>query len=171
MPITRILFAVSKKLLNIGMIVTLVVGLFFAITPINKAFALSYDGSNPVSTGRANDAVTKSYSYIRDSSGNIYGKVYLKWSERCKTSWGKINLYHAAPYDNGAYYANAVVYSYTSSGTYRTRYTCGSSGGNGAIMKGQTSCYTAQVYNGAGYIAKAKGYINWGIASGTTGWY
>lgn len=160
-----------KKVFNIGILFFLVFGLFLGVEPTSKAFALSYDGSNPVSTGCANDAVTKSYSYISDSYGNIYGKVELKWSEKCKTSWGKINLYHAAPYDNGAYYANAVVYSYTSSGTYRTRYTCGSSGGNGAIMKGQTSCYTAQVYNGAGYIAKAKGYINWGIASGTTGWY
>ncbi|KRD81485.1 MULTISPECIES: DUF2690 domain-containing protein [Priestia] len=159
-----------KKVFNIGILFFLVFGLLLGVGPTG-ASALSYDGSDPVSTGCANDAVTKSYSYIGDSHDNIYGKVELKWSAKCKTSWGKIKLYHAAPYDNGAYYANAVVYSYTSSGTYRTRYTCGSNGGNGAIMKGQTSCYTAQVYNGAGYKAKAKGYINWDIASGTTGWY
>ncbi|MFJ7725353.1 DUF2690 domain-containing protein [Neobacillus sp. NPDC097160] len=160
-----------KKLLNIGMIFTFVFGLIFAVSPAEKAFALSYDGSNPVSTGCANDAVTKSYSYIVDRYDNVYGKAELKWSAKCRTSWGKINLYHAAPYDNGAYYANANVYSYTSSGTYRKVYTCASGGGNGAIMKGQTSCYTAQVYNGAGYTAKAKGYVNWGIASGTTNRY
>ncbi|MGE7184446.1 DUF2690 domain-containing protein [Peribacillus sp. NPDC006672] len=141
----------------------------FAITPINKAFALSYDGSNPVSTGCAKDAVTKSYSGIVDRYDNVYGKVELKWSAKCRTSWGKITLYRAAPYDKGAFYANANVYSYNSSGNYREVYTCAS--GNGAIMKGQTSCYTAQVYNGAGYTAKAKGYINWGIASGMTNRY
>ncbi|WP_242486046.1 MULTISPECIES: DUF2690 domain-containing protein [unclassified Peribacillus] len=160
-----------KKLLNIVMIATLVVGLFFAITPINKAFALSYDGSNPVSTGCSKDAVTKSRSGIVDRDDNFYGIVELKWSAKCRTSWGKITLYRAAPYDNGAYYANATVFSYTSSGTYRKRYNCADGGGNGVIMKGQTSCYTAQVYNGAGYKAYARGYINWGIASGTTGWY
>ncbi|MFF2448292.1 DUF2690 domain-containing protein [Neobacillus sp. NPDC058068] len=160
-----------NKLLNIMMIATLVVGLFFAITPINKAFALSYDGSNPVSTGCAKDAVTKSYSGIADRYDNIYGKVELKWSAKCRTSWGKITLYRAAPYDKGSYYALATVWSYNSNGTLRTRYNCADRGGNGAIMKGQTSCYTPQVYNGAGYKAKARGIINWDIASGMTGWY
>ncbi|GAA3313012.1 hypothetical protein GCM10020331_002160 [Ectobacillus funiculus] len=68
----------------------LIFGLF-NVAPMSKAFALSYDGSNPVSTGCANDAVTKSYSYISDSHDNVYGKVELKWSAKCKTSWGKNN--------------------------------------------------------------------------------
>ncbi|OIK16898.1 hypothetical protein BIV60_02425 [Bacillus sp. MUM 116] len=144
----------------------------FAVSPAEKAFALSYDGSNPVSTGCAKDAVTKSYSYIVDRYDNAYGKVELKWSAKCRTSWGKITLYHAAPYDKGSYYALATVWSYNSNGTtLRKSYNCADRGGNGVIMKGQTSCYTPQVYNGAGYIAKARGIINWGIASGTTNRY
>ncbi|MBT2667092.1 hypothetical protein J7J00_16465 [Bacillus sp. ISL-4] len=43
------------------MVITLVFGLFFAIAPMNKAFALSYDNTNPYSTG----CVSKSQSLMK----------------------------------------------------------------------------------------------------------
>lgn len=55
----------EKKLLNIGLAVTLVFGLFFAIAPTNKTYALSYDNTNPYSTGCVNKSpITYETEYI-----------------------------------------------------------------------------------------------------------
>jgi hypothetical protein len=149
-----------KKLLNIGMIFTLVVGLFFSITPINKASALSYDGSNPYSTGCAyKSPITYETKYIYKNGVKI-GYVQLKGSAYCHTAWGYVKLYSPAPYDN---YAYVSIDSYTDGTTlsWRTSRSCASSGGNGMVMKGQTSCYTAQLWNKDPYKASAAAYIDY----------
>ncbi|YCI78744.1 YjfA family protein [Bacillus sp. R1-10] len=155
-----------KKLLNIGMISTFVFGLVFAVSPAEKAFALSYDGTNPITTGCSSDGVTKASKHIIDSNGYYLGTVYLKYSYKCQTSWAYMKLTNAAPIDA---FGNATVYSYTSSVTKRTSYSCSSSGGNGRINHGQISCHSAQVYNGVGYKAYAFGAAGGGTAKTT--WY
>lgn len=47
------------------MVITLVFGLFFAIAPMNKALALSYDNTNPYSSGCASKSpITYETEYI-----------------------------------------------------------------------------------------------------------
>lgn len=78
--------------------------------------------------------------------------MQLKGSAYCHTAWGYLKFYSAAPND---YYANVWVDSFN--GTTKRAFTsCASSGGNGWIMKGQTSCYTAQLWNLDPYTALAK---------------
>ncbi|MFE4430914.1 DUF2690 domain-containing protein [Peribacillus butanolivorans] len=138
--------------------------MIFAITPINKASALSYDGSNPYSTGCANKSpITYETKYIYKNGVKI-GYVQLKGSAYCHTAWGYVKFYSAAPYDN---YANVYVDSYTNGTTWRTSGSCASSGGNGRVMKGQTSCYTAQFWDKDPYKASAEVWIYSSSGSGT----
>jgi Protein of unknown function (DUF2690) len=160
-----------KKIINIVMVLTFVFGLFFAIVPINKASALTYDGTNPYSTGCAyKSPITYETEYIYKNSVKI-GYVQLKGSAYCHTARGYLKFYSAAPYD---YYANVWIDSFN--GTTKRGYaSCANSGGNGWIMKGQTSCYTAQMWDKDPYnaLAKAGIYSSSGalIQSANTGRY
>jgi hypothetical protein len=160
-----------KKLFNIGMVFALVLGLFFAIAPVNKASALSYDYTDPYSTGCAyKSPITYETEYIYKNGVKI-GYVQLKGSAYCHTAWGYLKFYSAAPYD---YYANVWIDSFN--GTVKRAYaSCANSGGNGWIMKGQTSCYTAQLWDKDPYnaLAKAGIYSSSGalIQSANTGRY
>jgi hypothetical protein len=146
-----------KKLLNIGMIFTLVFGLFFAIAPINKAFALSYDNSNPYSTGCAyKSPITYETKYIYKNGVKI-GYVQLKGSAYCHTAWGYVKLYSSAPYNT---YANVGTYRYYgTSSSWNARTFCNSSGGNGVVNKGETSCYTGQLWDKDPYNSLAVVYV------------
>ncbi|MFJ7469953.1 hypothetical protein ACIQWI_15525 [Peribacillus frigoritolerans] len=142
------------------MAVTLVFGLFLAIAPTNKTYALSYDNTNPYSTSCVNKSpitYETEYSY---KNGVKIGYVQLKGSAYSHTAWGYLKSYSAAPYD---YYANVWVDSFN--GTTKKAFTSSaSSGGNGWIMKGQTSCYTSQLWNLDPYnaLAKADLFFKWG---------
>ncbi|KKI91958.1 hypothetical protein WQ54_11735 [Bacillus sp. SA1-12] len=95
---------------------------------------------------------------INDQDYNQKGSAY------CHTAWGYLKFYKAAPHD---YYANVWIDSYN--GTAKRGYaSCANSGGNGWIMKGQTTCYTAQMWNKDPYNALAKAGIynsRWGSCS------
>ncbi|MGE7609352.1 hypothetical protein ACQKML_22365 [Peribacillus frigoritolerans] len=68
---------------------------------------------------------------------------------------GILKFLFGASYD---YYANVWVDSFK--GTIKRAFTsCARSGGNGWIMKGQTSCYTSQLWNLDPYNALAKAGI------------
>lgn len=139
---------------NISVIVVFAVflGSFFFIAPAKKAYALSYDGTNPYSTGCAyKSPLTYETEYIY-SAGVKIGYVQLKGSAYCHTAWGYLKFYSAAPYN---YYANVWVDSFNGTAK-RTYVSCANSGGNGWIMKGQTSCYTAQLWDKDPYHALAK---------------
>ncbi|MDM5455398.1 DUF2690 domain-containing protein [Peribacillus butanolivorans] len=145
--------------------------MIFAITPINKASALSYDYSNPYSTGCADKSpITYETKYIYSRTGVKIGYVQLKGSAYCHTAWGYVKFYSAAPYN---YYAKAIVNSYTNGTTRRTFTDCASSGGNGMVMKGQTSCYTPQLWDKDPYKASAEVWIytsdGWGTQNAITG--
>ncbi|MBO1510295.1 DUF2690 domain-containing protein [Metabacillus bambusae] len=160
-----------KKLFNIGIVFTIIMGLFFAIAPIDKASALSYDYTDPYSTGCAyKSPITYETEYIYKNGVKI-GYVQLKGSAYCHTAWGYLKFYSAAPYD---YYANVWIDSYNGT-TKRGFASCANSGGNGWIMKGQTSCYTAQLWDKDPYnaLAKAGIYSSSGalIQSANTGRY
>ncbi|WP_274653463.1 DUF2690 domain-containing protein [Paenibacillus humicola] len=157
------------KVLSASVLFTLVFSLTVAVAPTEKAFALSYDFTNPISTGCANTAVTEDSKYIYNKSGTKLGYIQLRFSTKCQTAWGYLKLYSPAPSDN---YGSAGIYGYNSSGLRILAFcdsTGGSKGGNGNIMKGQTSCFTGQVYDGAGNYAFAAGFV--GSYSSQTGYY
>ncbi|MCH5584793.1 YjfA family protein [Shimazuella sp. AN120528] len=136
----------------------LVVSSLFVQT--KRADALSYDGSNPYTTGCAYKSSfvyqTKSI-YMTTATGSkvILGYLQLWGSAYCHTAWAEVHLYGAAPY-NG--YANAMIHR--SNGTESN---CWSSGGNGTVDEGQHSCHTGQLWDKDPYQSWSAGDIdNWG---------
>lgn len=144
-----------SKVLCAGLLFTFFFSVLFTVTSTEKAYALSYDFTDPISTGCAyKSPITYQTKYIYKSGVRI-GYVQLKGSAYCHTAWGYIKLYSAAPYDN---YANVYLDSFYGT-THRTFTSCADSGGNGKVMKGQTSCYTAQLYDKDPYHASAQAII------------
>ncbi|WP_223066134.1 DUF2690 domain-containing protein [Paenibacillus caui] len=150
---------IGKKIskgLYVGLLVTFFLNLLFTVGPTEKAYALSYDFTDPIATGCAyKSLITYETKYIYKSGVQI-GYVQLKGSAYCHTAWGYIKLYSAAPYDN---YANVYLDGFY--GTTRRAFTScyKGDGGNGAVMNGQTSCYTGQLYDKDPYKASASAYI------------
>ncbi|MFV5315278.1 hypothetical protein [Priestia megaterium] len=61
-----------KKVFNIGVLFFLIFGLFLGVGPTGKASALSYDGSNPYTTGCASKSpITYETKYIYKSGVKI----------------------------------------------------------------------------------------------------
>lgn len=113
----------------------------------NQAFAEThyYDGKSPYYNSCASSAVTKDKVWIDSVS-----YVELKFSTSCKTAWAKVTLTRPAVYYNEA--DARIVRS-----TDGKAYTCNSTGGNGVVNKGQTSCYTPMVYDLDPRKAQAQG--------------
>ena len=105
----------------------------------------SYDGKSPYYNSCASTAVTKDKKWIDSIS-----YVELKFSTKCKTAWAKVTITRPAIY---TYEADARIVRQTDGKAY----TCDSSGGNGSVNKGQTSCYTAMVYDLDPRKAQAQG--------------
>ncbi len=105
----------------------------------------SYDGKSPTYNNCAGTAVTKDKKWI---DSNSY--VELKFSTTCKTAWAKVTVTRPAVYNHEA--DARIVRS-----TDGKAYTCESSGGNGVVNKGQTSCYTPMVYDLDPRTAQAQG--------------
>lgn len=160
----RMLSKKISKVMSVGLLFTFVFGLIFVVSPAPKASALSYDGSNPISTGCAyKSPITYETKYIYKNGVKI-GYLQLKGSAYCHTAWGYVKFYSAAPYNN---YANVYLDSYTNGTTWRRDASCASSGGNGMVMKGQTSCYTAQLWDKDPYKASAEVWIYSSTGAGT----
>lgn len=105
----------------------------------------SYDGKSPYYNSCANSAVTKDKKRIDSVS-----YVELKFSTTCKTAWAKVTITKPAVYNHEA---DARIIRKTDGKAY----TCDSSGGNGVVNKGQTSCYTPMVYDLDSRKAQAQG--------------
>ncbi|MFY0758040.1 YjfA family protein [Metabacillus dongyingensis] len=105
----------------------------------------SYDGKSPYYNSCASSAVTKDKVWIDSVS-----YVELKYSTTCKTAWAKVSVTRPAVYNHEA---DARIIRSTDGKAY----TCSSSGGNGVVNKGQTSCYTPMVYDLDPRKAQAQG--------------
>jgi hypothetical protein len=105
----------------------------------------SYDGKSPYYNSCASSAVTKDKKWIDSVS-----YVELKFSTKCKTAWAKVTVTRPAIYDHEA---DARIVRNTD----EKAYTCNSSGGNGVVNKGQSSCYTPMVYDLDPRKAQAQG--------------
>jgi len=121
----------------------------------------NYDGKSPYYDDCAASGVTKKSLRINNSDGS-YANLELKFSTKCKTAWAKITLSRPAK-TNGE--ATALVVRNTDNKQYH----CGSTGGNGEINIGQTSCYTPMVYDLDPRKSKAVGF--WPFTRGETDWY
>jgi Protein of unknown function (DUF2690) len=119
-----------------------------------------YDGKSPYYNSCADSAVTK--KSVKIYANGATADLELKFSTKCKTAWAKITLSRPAKADGEA---TALVVRNTDN----KQYSCSSSGGNGEINKGQTSCYTPMVYDLDPRKAKAVGF--WPYTAGETGWY
>lgn len=95
----------------------------------------TYDGKSPYYNSCASSAVTKDKKWIDSVS-----YVELKFSTKCKTAWAKVTITRPAVYNHEA---DARIVRNTDGKAY----TCNSTGGNGVVNTGQTSCYTAMVYD------------------------
>lgn len=104
----------------------------------------SYDGKSPYYNSCASSAVTKDKKWIDSVS-----YVELKFSTKCKIAWAKVTVTRPAIYDHEA---DARIVN-----TDGKAYTCNSSGGNGVVNKGQSSCYTPMVYDLDPRKAQAQG--------------
>ncbi|WP_223066343.1 YjfA family protein [Paenibacillus caui] len=104
-----------------------------------------YDGKSPYYNSCASSAVTKDKVWIDSVS-----YVELKYSTTCKTAWAKVTLTRPAIYNNEL--DARIVRS-----TDGKAFTCSSTGGNGVVNIGQTSCYTPMVYDLDPRKAQAQG--------------
>lgn len=105
----------------------------------------SYDGKSPYYNNCDDSAVTKDKKWIDSVS-----YVELKFSTACKTAWAKVTITRKA---TSNYEADARIVRSTDGKAL----TCDSSGGNGSVNTGQTSCYTGMVYDYDPRKAKAQG--------------
>jgi hypothetical protein len=105
----------------------------------------SYDGKSPYYNSCASSAVTKDKKWIDSVS-----YVELKFSTKCKTAWAKVTVTRPAIYNHEA---DARIVRNTDGKAY----TCNSSGGNGVVNQGQSSCYTPMVYDLDPRKAQAQG--------------
>jgi hypothetical protein len=64
-------------------------------TPASAAscFGAYCEGQDPVDTGCSADAVTVATAAITNSSGNVIGRVDLRWSNSCETNWTRTVSY------------------------------------------------------------------------------
>jgi hypothetical protein len=139
----------NKKLkmigLSIGMTLSMVVVAFGFGNNQAAAETHSYDGKSPYYNSCASSAVTKDKKWIDSIS-----YVELKFSTTCKTAWAKVTVTRPAIYNHEA---DARIVRNTDGKAF----TCSSSGGNGVVNKGQTSCYTPMVYDLDPRKAQAQG--------------
>jgi hypothetical protein len=144
-----------KKMQFLGLTFVFMLSIFasgFALDS-NKAYALSYPSdTDPYKTGCAyKQPLTYATKYIV-KNGKTIGYVQLKGSAGCHTAWAYIKLYNPAPYNR---YADAFVVR--NDGAQRS---CDNYGGNGEVNKGQTSCYTPQLWNLDPHYSYAHGFAD-----------
>lgn len=139
----------NKKLkmigFSIGMTLSMVVVAFGFGNNQAAAETHLYDGKSPYYNSCASSAVTKDKKWIDSVS-----YVELKFSTTCKTAWAKVTITRPAIYNLEA---DARIVRNTDGKAY----TCNSSGGNGVVNKGQSSCYTPMVYDLDPRKAQAQG--------------
>ncbi|KKI92966.1 hypothetical protein WQ54_06795 [Bacillus sp. SA1-12] len=139
----------NKKLKLIGQSMMLILSSLIITFGLGNHQAVaethSYDGKSPYYNSCASSAVTKDKKWIDSVS-----YVELKFSTNCKTAWAKVTVTRPAIYNHEA--DARIVRS-----TDGKAYTCNSSGGNGVVNMGQTSCYTPMVYDLDPRKAQAQG--------------
>ncbi|GIN86781.1 hypothetical protein J6TS2_31670 [Heyndrickxia sporothermodurans] len=128
----------KKLIIKVSSLLLLPLLVFGTIT--THAEDHSYDGKSPYYNDCASSASTKASANLVNENNKKIGVVELKFSSTCKTAWAKITMDSKVP---SGFEANAEV----TRNTDGKRLSCASSGGNGKVVAGQTSCYTPMVYD------------------------
>ncbi|MEW5553128.1 DUF2690 domain-containing protein [Peribacillus frigoritolerans] len=118
--------------------VTMLVSIFSFAAPMPKVAAAVTNGSDPIATGCARDAVTIDDDWISSA------QVDLRYSPSCRSAWAKLTLGG----DPGIREGTARI-----TRNDGVTYSC-----SARKSLGQTSCYTKQV-NDAGYTARATANV------------
>ncbi|WIY58947.1 DUF2690 domain-containing protein [Bacillus arachidis] len=118
--------------------VIVLVSIFSFALPIPKAEAAVVNGSDPIATGCARDAITVGYDQYSGA------QVELRYSPSCRSAWAKFDI----GTDTWAKEASATI-----TRNDGVKYSC-------SVKRslGQKSCYTRQV-NDAGYTARATSNV------------
>ncbi|MCH5584794.1 YjfA family protein [Shimazuella sp. AN120528] len=142
--------------LRIGLSVAVIAALGFVLGTAPTYAANYYDGKSPVGTGCNKSGVVKSTKYF--NSHNLRGTIQLMYSTKCKTAWAYVKL--SKPYPSKYGYVNAVIHRNND----KKSYSCYSSGGNGRIIRYQSTCYSAMVYDYKPNTSYAEGTYSPGEA-------
>lgn len=128
-------------------------GMFGMIVSPLSTHAANYpmDGQSPVKKGCNKTGVVKKSKKI--SYKGTTGTVYLMYSTSCKTAWSFVKL--NKPFSKKGYFVSARIFRNND----RKMYYCSNKGGNGDIEVGQSSCYSAMVYDKNPNTAYALGVI------------
>ncbi|MEW5591944.1 DUF2690 domain-containing protein [Peribacillus frigoritolerans] len=118
--------------------VTMLVSILSFAAPMPKVAAAVTNGSDPIATGCARDAVTIDDDWISSA------QVDLRYSPSCRSAWAKLTLGG----DPGIREGTARI-----TRNDGVTYSC-----SARKSLGQTSCYTKQV-NDAGYTARATANV------------
>jgi hypothetical protein len=97
----------------------------------------SCDGQNPISMGCTTDARNIYVATTSDLGGGVRATLYLRYSNQCGAAWAQV-WFSSMP---SGHYGNAWIVQNQGN----RRYNCASAGGNGEVLPGQTSCYSAMV--------------------------
>ncbi|WP_028776875.1 DUF2690 domain-containing protein [Shimazuella kribbensis] len=112
----------------------LVVSSLFIQTQKVDAANLTYDSTNPYTTGCAyKNAFVYETQYFSGGYLQLWGSAY------CHTAWARVYLYNAAPW-NG--YADAFIQRSDGKELH-----CDDIGGNDTVDYGQHSCHTPQLWD------------------------
>ncbi|SDB96195.1 Protein of unknown function [Melghirimyces thermohalophilus] len=113
---------------------------FFGLSGAHQAVeAAPLDGTDPVSTGCANSAIT-----VESARIDPYATIELRYSTQCETAWARITA--SVAHDPGNDYGGNAKVVRNSDGR---SYSC-------EIPAYQTSCFTSQV-NDSGVTSFAEG--------------
>ncbi|MES9740312.1 DUF2690 domain-containing protein [Peribacillus frigoritolerans] len=122
--------------------VTMLVSIFSFAAPMPKVAAAVTNGSDPIATGCARDAIT--VPDWNNTSWISSAQVDLRYSPSCRSAWAKLTLGG----DPGIREGTARI-----TRNDGVTYSC-----SARKSLGQTSCYTKQV-NDAGYTARATANV------------
>jgi hypothetical protein len=167
----------SRRFASLGiaaLMLMLSCGAFFASTGVASAHAggsavnstasvscsnYSCDGKNPITTGCSSDAIVPVPSQSADLGGGLTVTIYLRWSYACGAAWA-VEVFNQPVPSNVR--GDARLWRKDSASAYNgSSVSCQSSGGNGKILPGQTSCFSAMLGDAyTGTSCNARGYVS-----------
>jgi len=124
------------------------------LTANASCYNTSCDGKSPVSTGCSSGATTLSTSTSGDLGGGLKVTINLRYSGTCGAAWGQEVFNKAVPSNVRGH---AELYRLSN----HSDVTCNSSGGDGQVLPGQTSCYSPMLGDYGSTTSEAYGWVSY----------
>lgn len=122
------------------------------------------DGLSPVSTGCSSGAVTERTATSGDLGGGLQATINLRFNLSCHAAWTQVVFNQPLPSNR---FGDAEIDRNTDGKVFF----CESSGGNGQVQPGQTSCFTPMVGDGPSESTFAQGWYfvsSWNVVATTS---